>query len=89
MQPDTDGLERVFVDIRRWFSFVRDIIGSLCDMTEYFEYLDDLRGSGVTNMFGAGIYLERYFGLSKPEAHKVLGEWMRTFKLRHPRKDAP
>ena len=30
---------------------------------EHLEYLDDLRESGVTNMFGAGSYLEDNFCL--------------------------
>lgn len=47
--------------------------------TEYFEYLDVLRESGVTNMFGARPYIEEEFGLSKAEAGKVLSAWMKTF----------
>jgi hypothetical protein len=31
-------------------------------MNEYFEYLEELRQSGVTNMFGASSYLMREFG---------------------------
>jgi len=30
-------------------------------MSEYFNYLDELRDSGETNMFGAGAYLEAEF----------------------------
>ena len=33
--------------------------------TQIFKYLDNLRESGVTNMFGAGIYLQEEFGLGK------------------------
>ena len=47
---------------------------------EHKEYLDQLRESGVTNMFGAGSYLQEEFGMDKHEARKVLSEWMRTFK---------
>lgn len=47
---------------------------------EQKEYLDQLRESGVTNMFGASPYLMREFGLDKQEAREVLSEWMRTFK---------
>ena len=49
------------------------------DLVEYFEYLDDLRVSGVTNMFGAAAYLEGTFGLDKRESKKVLIKWMETF----------
>ena len=41
-----------------------------------FEYLNTLRRSGATNMFGASPYLMNEFGLSMVEARKVLMEWM-------------
>lgn len=51
---------------------------------EHLEYLDDLRESGVTNMFGATPYLMAEFPeLSKQEARKVLTYWMETFSTRH------
>ena len=50
---------------------------------EYFEYLDELRGSGVTNMLGAGSYLVEEFGLERRNAREVLGKWMATFSERH------
>ena len=52
---------------------------------EYFEYLDALRDSGVTNMFGAGAYLENRFDLTRYEARDILLEWMNSFgKTRSP-----
>jgi hypothetical protein len=48
-------------------------------MKEYFEYLDDLRGSGVTNIYGAGVYLREAFDLDLREANDVLSKWMKTF----------
>lgn len=51
---------------------------------EHLEYLDDLRDSGETNMFGAGPYLQEEFGVTKHEAHDILGYWMKTFTERHP-----
>lgn len=48
-------------------------------MQEMFEYLDELRESGETNMFGARPYVERQFGLDKKVAGKVLAKWMETF----------
>ena len=54
------------------------------EMTGYFEYLDDLRESGTTNMFGAGAYLINEFGITRKEASKILSEWMRTFSERYP-----
>ena len=46
---------------------------------EQLEYLDDLRESGVTNMFGAGVYLQDTFGMSKHDARDILGYWMDSF----------
>jgi hypothetical protein len=51
---------------------------------EALNYLDDLRESGVTNMFGAAPYLAREFGMEPREARGVLSYWMATFGARHP-----
>jgi len=45
-------------------------------------YLDDLRESGETNMYGAGPYLQAEFGLGREESHEALGYWMKTFAER-------
>ena len=50
----------------------------------YLEYLDDLRDSGVINMWGARSFLEDAFGLSRREARDVLLNWMDTYTQRHP-----
>ena len=42
-----------------------------------FDYLEELRQSGDTNMFGATPYLENDFGLDKKTAMAVLGKWMK------------
>lgn len=47
---------------------------------EHKEYLIDLRDSGVTNMWGAGPYLEAAFGLTRAEAKDILIEWIKSFK---------
>ena len=46
---------------------------------QYHNFLEKLRRSGVVNMFGAGVYLEKVFGLSKAKAREVLTEWMETY----------
>lgn len=46
---------------------------------EHKEYLDWLRESGLTNMWGASSYLVDAFDLDKKEAKAILLEWMRTF----------
>ena len=45
-----------------------------------FTYLEGLRQSGVTNMFGAGPYLEREFDLNRNEAREVLMSWMKSYE---------
>ena len=47
---------------------------------ECFDYLERLRQSGVTNMFGACPYLERRFKISPTEASRVLSKWMRNYE---------
>ncbi len=47
---------------------------------EHKKYLDKLRQSGATNMFGAAAYLMREFSLDRQEAQAILSEWMKTFK---------
>ena len=49
----------------------------------YFNYLDQLRESGITNMFGASPYLQEAFDLDRYEAKDVLLEWMQTFSTRN------
>lgn len=53
------------------------------DKDEVFEFLDDLRESGATNMFGAAAYIVAEFGITSAEASTLLSEWMKTFSDRH------
>ena len=46
---------------------------------EVFYYLNDLKDSGVTNMFGAGAYVREVFEVGKLEARRLLGLWMKNF----------
>lgn len=45
----------------------------------YFEYLESLKDSGVTNMFGAARYLQDEFDLDRYEARDILVEWMESY----------
>ena len=49
------------------------------ELTEYFQYLDELRQSGITNMWGASRYVEGVFGLTPQEASRVTSKWMTSF----------
>lgn len=46
---------------------------------EAMQYLNRLRDSGVTNMFGAAPYVEQEFGLDRVEARRILTLWMNNF----------
>jgi hypothetical protein len=46
---------------------------------EVMEYLNHLRESGATNMFGATPYVIEEFGLDKSEARRILSLWMKNF----------
>lgn len=65
------------------------------ELEEMLLFLDGLRATGVTNMWGAAPYLDaefpdlakntkRGYGSSK-NAGKVLVYWIRTFSERHPK----
>tara|TARA_R110002051_G_C8326113_1_gene435798 strand:+ start:211 stop:483 length:273 start_codon:yes stop_codon:yes gene_type:complete len=44
------------------------------------EFLNELRESGITNMWGAGKYIEMEFGVSKNQSKEILISWMKNFK---------
>lgn len=52
---------------------------------DHLEYLDELRESGITNMYGARPWIVRAFDeLNDEQAKAVLLYWMHTFSERHP-----
>ena len=53
-----------------------------------FSYLDELRDSGVTNMFGAGKYLEQDFGMKKTVAKEYLLKWMGGYHERNNKEES-
>ena len=64
------------VEQREGFSFTLDTI-----MQDYYHFLDDLRESGETNMFGAAPYLRREWpDLTQTQARDVLMSWMDQFE---------
>ena len=48
-------------------------------VNKYWIFLENLRRSGVVNMFGAAPYLEAAYGLDKKEAKRVLLDWMNNY----------
>lgn len=49
---------------------------------EMFDYLEILRRSGATNMFGAAPYLAEEFNINQADAKQVVVEWVLTAKGR-------
>jgi hypothetical protein len=49
---------------------------------EHLRFLDALRESGQTNMFGAAPYIADLFEIPMQQARKILTYWMRTFTTR-------
>lgn len=77
---DTLEVERQAID-----KIVKDAPPRRPDALEgaHLVFLDNLRASGATNMFGARPYLQRAFGLKPKDAGAILVYWMRTFSERH------
>ncbi len=46
---------------------------------EVYDYLNALRESGITNMFGATPYIVDAFEIDKKEAKQWLSEWQKDF----------
>lgn len=61
-----------------------DHLHTCIDYNLAFDFLDALRNSGVTNMFGSRPYIVEEFGISKNLAGKVFIRWTETFEARHP-----
>lgn len=46
---------------------------------EAMEFLNLLRNTGVTNMFGSAPYVQEEFGIDKNEARRLVSLWMSNF----------
>lgn len=56
-----------------------------CVTETHLIFLDALRLTGITNMYGACPYLrEAFSGMDNETSSKILAYWMRTFVERHP-----
>ena len=68
--------------MKEFLKEVGNVIGANVQQVEqYFDYLDDLRDSGVTNMYGATPYLQREFDFNKQDARTVLKAWMESYGM--------
>lgn len=48
---------------------------------QVMEYLNVLRNSGETNMYGATPYITSEFGISHSEARTLLALWMKNYNV--------
>ena len=46
---------------------------------KYWIFLENLRKSGITNMYGATPYLELVFGIDYTDASKIFLDWMKNY----------
>jgi len=49
------------------------------EQKDVFHFLETLRASGITNMFGAAPYIEGHFECSRQEARYWLMEWIESY----------
>jgi hypothetical protein len=49
------------------------------EWAHYYNFLEALRRTGVCNMWGASVYLEEAFKLSKKEAGEILCNWIDNY----------
>ena len=58
---------------------MRMIGGEKMTDNKYWVFLENLRRSGVCNMYGAAPYIQEVFGVSKHEAKTILLDWMKKY----------
>lgn len=44
-----------------------------------FKFLEELRQSGQTSMYGASPYLREEFNISEAESYEILNQWMTRY----------
>lgn len=49
------------------------------DWEEYYKFLEALRRTGVCNMYGASVYIEKIFKFSEKEAKEILCNWIANY----------
>jgi len=49
------------------------------EWNDYYQTLENIRKSGITNMFGAAPYLAAYEGIDEKLASQVLVNWMKNY----------
>lgn len=52
---------------------------NITNKDEIFEYLDNLRESGICNMFESPNHVQKEFGIDRYESRDIVKEWMINF----------
>lgn len=77
--PYDDSFKFEKVEVHGEYEDLKNLIQDF--LAHYYEYLDDLRESGIVNMINAVPYLEsEFFELSKEEARVILLNWIKRQK---------
>jgi len=71
-------------DVLLWVAWEVFLMATIIERPEivtvaHLEFLDELRISGDTNMYGAAPYLQREFDIPRDEARVILSYWMKSF----------
>jgi hypothetical protein len=57
----------------------KEVTSTGVDHEDVYVFLDELRDSGETNMFGAEPYVREEFEIPRSEARKLVTAWMGSF----------
>ena len=79
-EHEYDSDERMCEDCLNTEDLPDKMVNDEFSRNEVYLYLEQLKESGETNMFEAGVYLEKHFELPKIEARNYLADWMKQYK---------
>ncbi len=78
-EHEYDSDERMCEDCLNTEDLPDKMVNDEFSRNEIYLYLEQLRETGETNMFGAGVYLEKHFKLPKGKAREYLADWMKQY----------
>lgn len=83
LEHDLRKVDEALKELRGSYGEEFQLLPEQEQIDQVFEFLDDLRESGVTNMYGAGPYVEKEFGVNSRDADGWVGRWMQSFNKRN------
>lgn len=78
-EHEYDSDERMCEDCLNTEDLPDKMVNDEFSRNEIYLYLEQLRETGETNMFGAEVYLEKHFKLPKRKAREYLADWMKQY----------